>query len=171
MHRFRTIVTLAVGLSLASPAAAAPACMTEPEVNALVAYMAPPVLRGASRTCVSSLGGGSYLAGNGTALIAQYQVNAERSWPQAKSAMLKLMEADASAGAKLLAGISDRALREVVDAGFVQALTDDIKVQDCPKIDRLVRSLGALPPEPVTQLISALMTFDKKSPFPLCAAG
>ena len=169
LHRFCGFVMLA---SLSGTSVAAPkACMTDPEVTALVAYMAPPALRSATKTCSPSLGASSFLATSGAALAARFQEHADRNWPQARSAMLKLTGEDGSDAAKMLTGISDNALRELMNAGLVQAVTSDIKIKDCPKIDRLVRSLAPLPAEPVTLLVAVLMSFGNDPTFPLCEAG
>ena len=169
MGRFQTVAALVALAGLPTAATSAPgACMTDQEVIALIAYMAPPVVRTATKTCGPVLGASSYLATGGTALAAQYQTHADRHWPQAKTAMLKLIGEDKSDSAKLLASISDDALRELINAGFVQAVTGDIKVKDCPKIDRLVRSLAPLPAEPVIQLVAGLMSLGKEPTFPLC---
>ena len=172
MGHFQTVAGLVALVGLSTSAAAAPnACMTEPEVIALVGYMAPAVLRTATKTCGSTLGPNTYLATSGGALIATYQANAERTWPAARTAMLKLAGEDQKDAAELLANLSDNALRELMNQGLVQAVAKDIKVKDCAKIDRVVRSLAPVAPETVTQLVAGLMTLVKEESFPVCEAS
>lgn len=173
MIRFKTMAALASVAGLSGQAATAKPvpCLTTTELNAVVAYMAPPVIKAAASTCQASLGNASLLATNGQAVAAQYQTVADQQWPVFRAGMLKIMANEAGMAADQCAGRSDNALRELVNVGFVAAVTGDIKPTECPKIEQVVRSLAALPAGPVTQLVASLMTLGKNSPFPLCPAA
>ena len=171
MNRARLTAAFATAALLASPAGAAPQgpCLTEAEMGALITYMAPPVMRSAATTCAKVNGPGAFLSSpEGTALIARYDALGVAQWPQAKAALLKMGTGEDKATAKMMASISDQALRELMSAGFVAAVAEDIKVKDCGRIDRLTRSLAALPPEPVVQLITVLVGLTKAQPLNLC---
>ena len=69
----------------------------------------------------------------------------------------------------------DEVLRLIMGEAIGQEVAKDIKDQDCGKIDRFVASVGSVPTEHATTMVSAILVLilDKKGskPSPICPAA
>lgn len=156
-HSMRSLKGTAVALLLAIPAvaqAAEPACLTAAEFTSLASYTMPSIISGTSQRCATTLGPDAYLRKNGSDLAARYAVRKPAHWPGAKSAFFKLSSTAGSDAEKLLGGMPDASLQPMLDAMMEGMVAQQIPLERCGTIDRMVRLLAPLPPENSAELIA-----------------
>jgi hypothetical protein len=154
--KFGTIAAL-LSLPSAVNAQSAATCLTDTEARALFSYMMPEALEGVTHSCRSALPATAYLPTHGQADIARYRAAATGSWPGARAAFFKIATKDGDDGARVIATMSDAALKPFVDEALSGFVAKDVKAADCPKIDRFVAALAPLTPANVAELITALV--------------
>ena len=133
-----TAAFVAIAL-LASPAMAQPRCITGPEAESLTLVAMPDIIRETGSVCAAQLPATSLVRRASSPLLSRYQVEAERAWPAARAAIVKL---------------SDPAVDALLDSEFARPLLTSLLVpqivgriaaRDCGTIDRLVALLEPLP--------------------------
>ena len=145
--------TLALA-TLAQPAMAqAQTCLTEPEAESIALVVMPDVLRQTGVVCANRLAAASPLRQQNGALVDRYDREAERAWPAAKAAILKMSVPQAD----LLLG-SDFA-RPIVATLVAPLVVGRIALADCPMIDRLVTLLAPLPPRNTAGVLVTLLQY------------
>lgn len=150
------------------------ACMTRAEANALFVVALPDLIEGARDKCSVSLPATSFLASQGPALVARYRQSGSGNLGLARTAFLKIAGEDKSAEAKIFMALPDEALRGLVGTAFAVTVANDIKVKDCPDIDRFIAALSPLPPSNVAEIVTGLIAIagtEGKDPFRLCKEG
>lgn len=159
MRSLAKVGTVLAMMSMTTTAYAqtARSCITDTEAQSLFAYLMPDALNGVLNTCRSHLSANSYMAVHGEDAAARYQAAASGHWPTARAAFLKIMGGDQDEEAKLVAGMSDAALRPFVGEAIAGTVAKDVKPADCPKIDRFVAALAPLAPANVAELITSLV--------------
>lgn len=161
----RTVITgLAIALTFVSStvqAAEAP-CLTPAEFTSLATYGLPSVISGVTQRCASTLPAGAWLPENGTPLAARYAAAKPGAWPGAKAAFMKL-GASKRDGADLFSKLPDRSLQPMVDGLIEGLIGQQIPLQRCQTIDRVVRLLSPLPPENTAELIALAAGLGAKS--------
>lgn len=141
--------------SMATPAVAAPACLTGAEAESIALVALPEILRETGRICAGSLPPTSLIRRPSGAFLAKYQIAADRAWPAARAAIVKLSD---PAVALLLE--SDYA-RPLLTAIAVPQVLGQISVSDCPTIDRLTTLLEPLPARNTAGIVVTTLQFLK----------
>lgn len=157
-----------------SGTAHAASCINEPEMEALALHMMPAFLDKSMSMCATTLPTGAYLQTSGRALIRTYRAAAEPTWPLAKTAMAKIANSDGDTGIDLSA-IDDTVMRQLVETGFAASLSEELKPQDCGKINRFVEAIAPLPTANMGKMVALLLEIglagDKTKGLPICPSG
>lgn len=166
---------LAAALMLTSAAAppAPPPCLTGAEAETLTLVALPEVIRQAGVACAAQLPAASLLKRRASPMLARYDAEADRAWPAARAAIVKLSNPTADA---LLQSQYARPLLATLIAPLI---VGRINPRDCGTIDRLVTSLEPLPPRNTAAAIVAAVQYARRAQpgernpvaaLPLCAA-
>lgn len=137
---------LAAALAAPSPP---PPCLTQADAEAVSLVALPEIIRQTGVACAAALPATSLLRRPRSAMLARYDAEAERSWPAARGAVVKLSGPSAEA----LLG-SDFA-RPLLTTLIAPLIVGRVATRDCGTIDRLVAALEPLPPR---NTASALVT-------------
>ena len=149
-----TAAFVAIAL-LASPAVAQPRCITGPEAESLTLVAMPDIIRETGRVCAAQLPATSLVRNQSSALIGRYQGEADRAWPSARAAIVKL---------------SDPAVDALLDSEFARPLLTSLLVpqivgriapRDCGTIDRLITLLQPLPPRNTAGIVVETLRYLK----------
>jgi hypothetical protein len=151
---------LSVALPTMATAQTAKQCLTPKEAQGLVSFALPDVITSISTKCAPSLGPDSYLSRSGTDLAGRYRVVADTSWPSAKLAVRKFMDADAT----FLNSLPDDVLKGILTAGISTAIVKDVKTTQCGNINRIVQVLAPLPAENMSQLVGIVLELSSRPP-------
>lgn len=146
------------------------ACMTPPEVSALVLVLAPQAFAAVGTACAATLPPAALLRQSNGTFMAKYRAEAEAAWPQAKSAIGKI------AGEQAAPFLETDMIKTMMTTMFVPMITKQIKPQDCGKIDHIVSLLEPLPPRNAAELITTILEIanednlrkGKKADLPIC---
>ena len=152
----KRILALAAALALATPANAAPPCLTAREAETIALVALPDLIRETGRVCASALPASSLVRRSSGPFLAKYQTAADRAWPDARLAIAKLSD---PAVALLLQ--SDYA-RPVLTALMVPLLVGRIATADCSTIDRFATLVEPLPPRNTAGLVVTTLQFLKR---------
>ncbi|WP_419808205.1 hypothetical protein [Sphingomonas sp.] len=158
MPRTALNATAIAALMLAT--AAAPAqqpCLSPPEAESLAAVALPEIMRQTGTVCAAQLAAASPLRRRPNPLLQRYQAEADRAWPAARAAIVKLSNPTAEA----LLG-SDYA-RPLLASLVAPLIVGRINPRDCPTIDRLVTLLEPLPPRNTAGVIVAALRYAKRA--------
>jgi hypothetical protein len=163
---------LAVALT-AAPAEAA--CLEEPEVESLALVAMPEIIRETGTTCIDRLPDDSLVRQTHGAFIDKYDRAADRAWPDAQEAIVKLSDPMVSAM------LQSQYARPLLVNLLVPVLVGRINTDDCAMIDRLVSDLAPLPPKNAAGVIVTALQYLKSEKakgkpvavpdLPLCAAA
>ena len=145
----RIAATLVLAALLASPAQAQSGCITQPEAEAMTLVALPDIIREA-RLPASSL-----VRNQSSALIGRYQVEADRAWPSARAAIVKL--SDPAVDALLESDFA----RPLLTSLLVPQIVGRIAPRDCGTIDRLVTLLQPLPPRNTAGIVVETLRYLK----------
>jgi len=180
MRRLLTGPMLAGAMALAAlpgmARAAEPTCLTPAEFTALATYGLPNVIKGATDRCGPSLPVGAWLPRNGASLASRYGASKPAAWPGAKAAFIKIGGQQKDTG-DIFRNLPDPSLQQMVDGLIEGMVGQQIPLEKCTMIDRVVRLLSPLPPENTAELIAlaAGLGSDKggktASKLKLCPAG
>lgn len=135
----RVAAALAAVALLASPAVAQQRCITGPEAEALTLVALPEIIRETGTVCAAQLPPTSLVRRTSSPLLNRYQAEAERAWPAARGAIVKL--SDPAVDALL----DSEFARPLLTSLLVPQIVGRIAVRDCGTIDRLVALLEPLP--------------------------
>lgn len=150
----------ALATSQTAQAADTATCLSQPEVEGIVAYALPLLVDAAVKTCAPRLSPDGYLATQGASLVQRYAARKATTWPIAKAALLKLTADDTgknAGNAALMRALPDSALQPFADVIVVQAITKAIKADDCAPIERITGLLAPLPPENTSALVTTII--------------
>lgn len=175
----RKLNWIAAALALASTpslaqAQAGAACLSHAEANALFANTLPDVMNGIRGKCAAALPPGAFLTTQGSALVARYRASASGDWALARAGFVKMMGAKGQTESKMMAAMPDQALQALLGTAFSVVVAEDIKVKDCPQIDRFVAALSPLPAANVAEIVTGLILLGgagKNDSFQLCRDG
>jgi hypothetical protein len=144
---------LAAGSLLAAQPAAAQACLTPPEAEAIALVALPEVIRHTGTVCADRLPATSLVRRTDSPLLRRYDAEAERAWPAAQGALVKL---------------SDPAIQGLLESTFARPLLTTliapvvvgrIALEDCTLIDRLVTQLEPLPPRNTANVLVTTLQY------------
>jgi len=143
--------------------AAEPPCLSASEFSSLAGYALPNVISGTSQRCSATLSADAFLRKSGGSLATRYAERKQASWPGAKAAFLKLSAAKDDDAGRLLRSLPDPSLQQMIDAVMEGMVSQQIPVERCATIDRLVRLLAPLPPENTAELIALAVGLGARS--------
>lgn len=146
---------LGVAALVATPAAAAPQCLTAPEAESLALVAMPEIIRETGTTCIDRLPPASLVRQTRGPFIDRFDAAANRAWPDARAAIVKLSDPMVET---LLQ--SDYA-RPLLVALIVPQLVGRINTDDCAMIDRFVTELAPLPPRNAAGVIVTALQYLK----------
>lgn len=124
---------------VATPATAQTRCVTDAEAQAFASAAMPEIVRETGRVCAGALPAASLIRRQNGAFLAKYDAEADRAWPAAREAIVKL--SDPTIGLLL----QSQYARPLLTSLLVPQLVGRIATADCPLIDRLVTLLEPLP--------------------------
>jgi len=178
MKRLRTILAAAAAMaSVATPTlAVAQQCVTQPEIRAMTIYAVPSSVQALELRCGEQLAADGFLAREGRGFARRYAALQTRSWPEAKSGLLKVLGSAAAAGPvrdnlSLIANLPDEHVRPLVDSLLVQELSGRIPLADCGSAEQLLQTLSGIEPEVAGTLVSQMLTLFGNQPAVLCPAA
>lgn len=145
-----TLATLLPGLAHA----AEPPCLTPAEFTAVSSYAMPAIIDGTVQRCGASLSPDSFLRRKGPDLVQRYAVLKPRAWPGAKAAFLKMSAGNGSDMANMLRSMPDTSLQPMLDAFVSGAVSQQLPMERCGTVNRVVELLSPLPPESTAELIA-----------------
>ncbi|SEM60624.1 hypothetical protein SAMN05192583_0801 [Sphingomonas gellani] len=136
----RSVVALATAAALLMPSVASGACLNAPEAESITLVALPEILRQTGVVCAGRLPASSLLRQGDGPFLAKYDAAADRAWPKARGAIVKL----SNPAADVLLG-SEYA-RPLLTSLLVPLLVGRIAQADCGVLDTLVTQLAPLPP-------------------------
>ena len=134
-------------------AAAANACLTPFEAQALVRVALPDVIGGVADKCKGSLSGTSFILQSAPGLIARYRTSADAAWPAVKPGISKI----AGDQAAFLTSLPDDAIKPLLSALIAGEIGKGIKPEQCEKIDSLMAAVAPLPAENMADILVAIV--------------
>lgn len=155
MKKSARFVSLAASLSLLAlplPAAAQEGCISEAQVSALLVYVVPVALPAIREHCSSSVSSNGFFANGAAQMAAQYAAQAESAWPMARQAFLLF----AGRNTAELGGLSDRALRPLIDEIVATKIVSEVSLDKCSKIERVLEALVPLEPGESGNLVAVI---------------
>jgi hypothetical protein len=177
MRRFTAIAAALLAAAPGMAQAAEPPCLTPREFASLAGYTLPSIISGTTQRCATTLGTDSFLRQSGAQLSARYAARKTTDWPGARSAFIKLSTGNDSSGAgKLIAGMPDASLQQMLDGMMAGMIGQQIPLERCGTIDNVIRLLSPLPPQNTAELIAVVVGLTSKSgtgkvgPINLCQA-
>lgn len=153
----RKLAAFAAAISVLLPGvlqAAEPPCLTPAEFTAVSSYAMPAIIDGTVQRCGSSLSPDSFLRRKGPDLVQRYAVLKPRTWPGAKAAFLKIGAGNGGDMANMLRSMPDTSLQPMLDAFVAGAVSQQLPLQRCGAVNRVVELLSPLPPESTAELIA-----------------
>ena len=150
--------TMAALLAFQASAAQA-GCLSEPQFQAVVRFLAPDLIQSVAGKCAAMLPAESYLHRNGPALAARYRPGAATAWPTVQAALASQPDL------KLFASMDEATVRGMIAPMLSEGLTKEkLRVGDCRIADEIAADLDPLPPQNMIGLVTALVRFDKGKP-------
>lgn len=151
-----TALLLAALALLSTSATAQPRpCLSAAEAESLALVALPDIIGETGRVCSARLPADSLIRRQQGPLIAKYQAAADRAWPGAKAAIVKLSDPTVS----LL--LQSEYARPVLTSLIVPQIVGRIDLTDCATIDRLVMLLEPLPPRNTAGVIVTVLRYLK----------
>lgn len=158
MFRSTTAFAAAMALLSASQAnAAAQTCITQPELRGMVSYVLPSVMGAVIEKCRATLPSNAAMLTRGSQLLGELQTGQSAAFPMARQAFAKFSGSDGKAGADLFNAMPEEALKPVIENIVSQELTKDVKIKDCPDIDRVFATLQPLPARNFVELFTQVL--------------
>lgn len=133
-------------------------CVDPRDLSDAVIYTMPSLLDAFQTRCGATMGGQGFLARDGDRFSARFEALADRTWPGA----YRVIKSFAAKGAdrEVMAAFEQlppESMRLFVDTIVIQKAAQQIRVQDCSRIDRGVELLAPLPVENVGGLVSFIV--------------
>lgn len=138
---------LAMLAAVAAPVQAQRPCLVPAEAEALATVALPDIIRQSGVRCAGALPATSLLRRANSPLLGRYNAEADRAWPAARGALVKLSD-------PAVAGLLDSELaRPVLLTLVTPQIVGRINVKDCGTLDRLATLLEPLPPGNVAGVV------------------
>jgi len=153
----RKLAAFAAALSVNLPGlalAAEPPCLTPAEFTAVSSYAMPAIIDGTVQRCGATLSSDSFLRRHGPELELRYAALKPRAWPGAKAAFLKVSASTGGDMANMLRSMPDTSLQPMLDAFVAGAVSQQLPLQRCGTVNRVIELLSPLPPESTAELIA-----------------
>lgn len=162
----RGILTAAAALLALVPGMARAAdlpCLSPAEFASLSTYSLPSMISGTTQRCAASLPPDSWLSRNGAGLAQRYAALRPQAWPGAKAAFVKVAPAVNPLVVDIMGKLPDETLQPLVDAWVEALVAQQLPLERCGKVDRLVRLLSPLPAESTAELLGLAIGLGAKS--------
>jgi hypothetical protein len=163
MRRLTILAAAALATAPGLANAAEPPCLTPAEFTSLAGYTLPSIISGTVQRCAATLAPSAYLRTSGKDLAARYAGQKTRHWQGAKGAFLKLSATGSNDTAKLFRDMPDASLQGILDAMMEGMISQQIPLNRCNTIDRVVGLLSPLPPENTAELIALAVGLGAKT--------
>jgi hypothetical protein len=154
MRRTTAVAAALAALLPTLAQAAEPPCLTRTEFAALAEYALPSIIDGTAQRCRATLGPDAYLPRNGRDLMARYAQRRPAAWPGAKAAFLKLGAATGAEANKLIGTMPDASLQQMLDGLMAGLVSQQVPLDRCATIDRVIGLLSPLPADNTAELIA-----------------
>ncbi len=155
MRSIKIKLVLATVLIVLPIQASAQRCVSGAEATAFMSFAMPDVLDGVLQQCRPHLAVSGYFSKSGAGLVEKYRSGQDAHWPVARTAFFKI--ADGDPGVASLKIMPDSVVKPLVSFGATAKATNEIRSDDCSKIERMVEALAPLPPESMATVVSALL--------------
>ena len=162
---------LALGATSAQATETENPCVPPDEAAALMLTLAPDAVRAVGTACAQALPATALIRQTSGPFLDKYQAEADASWPKAKLAIAKI------AGGKE-SPLDPDAMRPVISAFILAAITKGVKTKDCVAIDHIVSLLAPLPARNTAELLVTILELKTakekpgpKSDMPICPAA
>ncbi|GAA0663187.1 hypothetical protein FHT00_001285 [Sphingomonas insulae] len=146
---------LAAVALLTSPAQAQTRCITTPEAEAMTLVALPDIIQQTGIICATRLPASSLLRRNDSGFLAKYQDAADRAWPNARAAIVKLSDP------MIDTLLQSEFARPLLTAALAPVLVGRINPADCGTIDQFVTQLAPLPPVNTAGVIVTTLRYFK----------
>jgi hypothetical protein len=166
MKPMRRFTALAAALLTVAPTlaqAAEPPCLSPAEFTSLADYALPSIISGTSQRCSASLGPQAWLPRNGTQLVQRYAERRPAAWPGAKAAFLKLSATTNADANSLIRTMPDASLQQMLDGLMTGLVAQQVPVDRCGAIDRLISLLSPLPAASTAEVIALAVGLGAKA--------
>ena len=137
---------------LAAPVAAQRPCLTQGEAESIALVALPEIIRQTGATC-TALPATSLVRQPDSAMLRRYDGEADRAWPAARQAVVKLSNATADAL------LQSEFARPLLTTLLVPLIVGRIAAKDCGTIDRLVTALEPLPPRNTAAIVLTTLQY------------
>ena len=135
----RWLAALAL-IGLPGSALAQTPCLTTQEAEAVTLVALPDIIQQTGIVCASRLPAASLLRRTDSDFLAKYRDAADRAWPNARAAIVKLSDP------MIDSLLQSEFARPLLTAALGPVLVGRINPADCGTIDRFVTQLAPLPP-------------------------
>lgn len=162
----RRLTAFSAALLAAMPglaSAAEPPCLTPTEFTSLAGYTLPSIITGASERCGPTLGPDAFLRKRGPDLASRYGQQKGVYWAGAKAAFLKLSATSNPDTGKMFRDMPDSSLQGILDAMMEGMVSQQIPLDRCGVIDRVIGLLSPLPPQNTAELIGLAVGIGAKT--------
>jgi hypothetical protein len=163
MRRLTAIVATLLTVAPAIAQAAEPPCLTSREFTSLAEYALPSIIDGTAQRCRTTLPADAYLNRGGRELIARYAQRKPAAWPGAKAAFLKLSGTSNADANKLIGAMPDASLQQMLDSLMTGLVSQQVPLDRCGTIDRVIGLLSPLPADNTAELIALAVGLGAKS--------
>lgn len=142
------LAAMAVALAAHSIAAsAAPPCATPTEATAITAVAMPEIIRQVGQICASRLSASALLRQPDGPFLAKYQVEADRAWPAARTALARI------GGPDVAPLLQSDFTRPVLASLLAPALIGTVDPGDCARVEHIAEQVQPLPAHNTAELI------------------
>ena len=149
------IAALLTSISLMVGAPLQASCITTPEAQSMALVAMPAIIQQTGIVCAGQLPANSLIHRSSSAFLSRYEVEADRAWPTARAAIVKL--SDPAIDILLQSDFA----RPLLTTLLVPQLVGRIAPEDCGTIDRLVKLLEPLPPRNTAGIIVEALRYLK----------
>jgi hypothetical protein len=147
---------LAIVATLAASSAEAQSrCITTPEAEAMTLVALPDIFQQTGIICATRLPPSSLVRRTDSAFLARYREAADRAWPNARAAIVKLSDP------MIDSLLQSEFARPLLTAALAPVLVGRIDPADCGTIDRFVTQLAPLPPQNTAGVIVTTLRYFK----------
>ena len=164
-RRLLTVVAIAIAPAPGVAQAAEP-CLTAAEFSSLATYGLPSIIKGVSERCGPTLRAGGWLPRNAAQLAARYGQAKPAAWPGARAAFFKF-SGSGGAGGRELSGafrnLPDENLQPIVDGLIEGLISQQVPLERCSTLDRVISLVSPLPPQNTAELIALTAGLASKS--------
>lgn len=154
MRRLAAAAAALLAITPAMAQAAEPPCLTPGEFASLAEYALPSMITGATQRCSGALGANAWLPRNGPQLAQRYAQRRGGAWSGAKAAFLKLSPVINPQADQFIRDMPDASLQQLLDPLLAGMVSQQLPLQRCGAVDRLIGLLSPLPAESTAELIA-----------------